>query len=383
MTTTRFSEVAACQAAAAEGYGAARAAANAGRKVAGFMCSYAPQELFHAAGYLPVRILGREGGATLADEIIQPYACSFARSALDSALANEFDFLRLAVFSHTCDTMQNVADLWRRNRPEMAVIVVSVPTQTEGAPARTFFRRELQRVRQAVEALAGPVADDALWDSIRLYQKHRAAMRRLYEVRRTHPGVISGSEMLAVVTASFFMEKQAHLELITRLADAVAACPEDTPGPRPAVLVAGSVCQNADFIKAIEESGCAVVDDDLCMGSRSFSLPDPPDGDPLESLAEIYLARTPCPAFHKPGFDAAQHMLDRARAAQADGVVFLLTKFCDPWFFDYPYISRTLEAAEMPTLLLEVEQHLPAPAQLRTRVEAFAEMLRGRVASWA
>ncbi len=126
-----------------------------------------------------------------------------------------------------------------------------------------------------------------------------------------------------------------------------------------------------------------MVDDDLCMCSRSFSLPDAPEGDPLDALAEIYLARTPCPAFHKPGFDAAQHMLERARAAQADGVVFLFTKFCDPWFFDYPYISRTLEAAETPTLLLEVEQHLPAPAQLRTRVEAFAEMLRGSVASWA
>lgn len=376
MTTTKFPEVAACQAAVAEGYGAARAAAAGGRKVAGFMCSYAPQELFHAAGYFPVRILGREGGGALADEIIQPYACSFARGTLESALANEFDFLHLAVFSHTCDTMQNVADLWRRNRPGMQVTIVSVPTQTTGAPAQSFFRRELQRVRGVLEAAAGPIADAALWDSIRLYQEHRAAMRRLYALRCAHPGVISGSEMLAVVTASFFMDKQAHLALAQRLADAVAACPEGPPGPRPAVLVAGSVCQNGDFMAAIEESGCAVVDDDLCMGSRSFSLPEAPGGDPLDALAEIYLARTPCPAFHKPGFDAAQHMLERARAAQADGVVFLLTKFCDPWFFDYPHISRTLEAAGMPSLLLEVEQHLPAPAQLRTRVEAFAEMLR-------
>jgi benzoyl-CoA reductase/2-hydroxyglutaryl-CoA dehydratase subunit BcrC/BadD/HgdB len=146
------------------------------------------------------------------------------------------------------------------------------------------------------------------------------------------------------------------------------------------VLVAGSVCQDNGFVAALEEAGCMVADDDLCMGSRSFLLPDVPDGDPIEALAEVYLARPPCPAFHKPGFDPAKHLVDRVHEAHADGVVFLLTKFCDPWAFDYPHIRETLAAQDIPALLLEVEQNLPAPEQYRTRAEAFAEMLQARAA---
>jgi benzoyl-CoA reductase/2-hydroxyglutaryl-CoA dehydratase subunit BcrC/BadD/HgdB len=44
-------------------------------------------------------------------------------------------------------------------------------------------------------------------------------------------------------------------------------------------------------------------------------------------------------------------------------------------------VNRKLEQAGVPTLLLEVEQHQPVPAQFRTRVEAFVEVLRGKKAS--
>ncbi|HNT89341.1 MAG TPA: 2-hydroxyacyl-CoA dehydratase family protein, partial [Candidatus Hydrogenedentes bacterium] len=88
--------------------------------------------------------------------------------------------------------------------------------------------------------------------------------------------------------------------------------------------------------------------------------------------------RRPCPAFHAPGFDPGRHLVEKARTARADGVVFLLTKFCDPWFFDYPHVNQALEDAGIPTLLVEVEQHLPVPEQFRTRIQAFFEMLAAR-----
>jgi len=370
----------------ADVYATARAAAAQNTKVAGFLCSYAPQELVHAAGYLPVRVLGRPGGTPRADEVLQPFACSFARSSLDSALANELDFLDLVVFSHTCDTMQNVADLWKRKKPEHHALIVSIPTHTKGAPALAYFRSELERVRGQIEAISGPISEEALRASIDLYQRHRDAMNRLYALRRCDPPRLNGRQVLSAVVSSLFMPKEEHLPLLETLAAQVEAGPGDsctdpafacgTPVPR--VFVAGSVCQNMDFIRAIEESGCFVADDDLCMGARLFCMDKAVADDPLDMLAQMYLARRPCPAFHAPGFDPGRHLVEKAQAARADGVVFLLTKFCDPWFFDYPHVNQALEDAGIPTLLVEVEQHLPVPEQFRTRIQAFLEMLAVR-----
>lgn len=366
------------EAVCADPYAGARAHAEQGGKVAGFMCSYAPQELFHAAGYLPVRIIGREGGTERSDRLLQPFACSFARSAFDCALGGDFDFLSLAVFSHTCDTMQNLADLWKAHTPDAPVLIVSVPTQVAGAAALEYFRSELHRVKSELEAIAGPIPEGRLRDSVRLYLAHQQRMRDLYALRRAHPGLMTGSQMMAVVMSSFLMPKEEHHQLLSEVLDALRPVEDGSRIERPRVLVGGSVCQSRAFIDAIESAGCTVADDDLCMGSRSFLLPDIDESDPIDAILQSYAQRTPCPAFHKPGFHPGGHIVERARAAQADGVVYLLTKFCDPAGFDYPPERKALEDAGIPVLMLEVEQHLPVPQQLTTRVEAFAEMLETR-----
>ncbi len=366
------------EAVCADPYAEARAHAGQGGKVAGFMCSYAPQELFHAAGYLPVRIIGQEGGTERSDRLLQPFACSFARSVFDRALSKDFDFLSLTVFSHTCDTMQNVADLWKAHMPDTPTLIVSVPSQMGGAPALEYFRRELLRVRAELEAIAGPVPEGRLRDSVRLYLAHQQRMRDLYALRRSHPGLLSGSEMMAVVMSSLLMRKEEHHQLLSEMLETLRPVEDGSRIAQPRVLVAGSVCQSRTFIQAIEAAGCRVVDDDLCMGSRSFLLPDIDEGDPLDAIMQSYAQRTPCPAFHKPGFHPGAHIVERVREAQADGVVFLLTKFCDPAGFDYPPERKALEEAGVPVLMLEVEQHLPVPQQLTTRAEAFVEMLESR-----
>ena len=381
MATQTLSRMDVFEAACNDPYAEARKARAKGQKVAGITCTYTPEELFHAAGYLPVRVMAREGGTPRADEIIQSYSCSFARSVLDRALAGEFDFADLIVFSHTCDTMQNLADLWRGNRPGQEVIIVSGPTLIEGDAARVYFRKEMDRVRERLEALVGPIPDAAIVDSIRLYAQRRALMRRLYTLRRQQPDLLPGVSLYYVVTSAFIMPVEDHLRALRVLVEELEAETVEAPSSKPRVLVAGSVCQDRGFTEAIEQSGCILADDDLCMGGRAFELPDPNGGGPMEALVQMYLTRTPCPAFHRPGFDPGTRLLERARAARANGVIYLLTKFCDPWAFDYPHLKNTLEAAGIPTLLLEVEQNLPLPEQLRTRIEAFVEMLESKAAA--
>lgn len=361
---------------ASDYYSYAKEAAAAGRKVAGYMCSYAPQELLHAAGYLPIRILGREGDTHRADELLQAFSCSFARSVLDSALEQEWPFLDLVMFSHTCDTMQNVADLWRAHAPHTEVLIASVPTRTDGDAAKRYYVAELERLKKKIEAKTGPITDEQLAASLKLFEEHRNTMQELYALRTAKPGLLSGAQMMNISVSALLMDRAEHLALVQAVIAALKSddCTGDTTLPK--VFVAGGMCRHVGFIELMESAGCAVVGDDLCVGSRSFVQGKSDAATPLEALAKIYLGRIPCPAFHRDARHPGEALVEAVRRDKADGVIFLLTNFCDPVAFDFVPLKQSLEKAGIPALSLSVEQHREPPEQLRTRVEAFAEMLR-------
>ncbi|MGC8737484.1 MAG: 2-hydroxyacyl-CoA dehydratase subunit D [Candidatus Hydrogenedens sp.] len=353
----------------------AKKAKQDGEKVAGFLCTYSPQELFHAGGYFPVRIIGKEGGTPLADQWLQPYACSFAKGVLNLGLTGDFSFLNLVIFSHTCDTMQNLAEVWRRRVEGIPIIVVSTPNLNAGEIALTYLKRELTRVKEKTEKISGSkITDEKLLESINLYEQHRNNINRLYQLRQLNPSLITGTEMFTVILSSFLMKKEEHNKLLEDLIKELEKLsPQELKKPR--ILVGGSICQAQGFIQSIETIGVVVSDDDLCMGSRSYVLPHVSQKEPIEMLAQMYLSRIPCPAFHKPGYDPAEIYIDKVKKGHIDGVIFLQTKFCDPYGFNYPYIRKRLEQEGIPSLLLEVEQNQPVPEAFRTRVEAFVETL--------
>lgn len=356
----------------------AKKAKQNGEKVAGFLCTYSPQELFHAGGYFPVRLIGKEGGTPLADQCLQPYACSFAKGVLNLGLAGDFTFLDLVVFSHTCDTMQNLADIWRRRIQNLSVIIVSTPNLTEGDITLNYLKRELMRVKEEVEHISGKkITDENLLESIRLYDQHRENMKRLYQMRQANPSLLSGTEMFTIVLSSFVVKKEEHNKWLENLIRELQNTSTEEI-KKPKILVGGSVCQAQGFIQSIEATGAIVTDDDLCMGYRSYVIPPVPEGEPIEMLARMYLSRIPCPAFHKPGYDPAEVYINKAKAGGIDGVIFLQTKFCDPYAFNYPYLRKRLEQEGIPSLLLEVEQNQPVPEAFRTRVEAFVETLTSK-----
>jgi len=375
MISEKLSPMDRFEAVCADPYGLARAAAAQGHRIAGYMNSQAPEELLHAGGYFPVRTFGFTDGTQLADGLLQSYACTVARGALNLMLSGGVDFLDVMVFPHTCDTVQNLTDIWKRNTDQMRVFALSMPVCMTGESAVRFLCEEFGRLRGFLEEECGAITDDAIRASMELYERHRAAMRRLYVLRRTNPGCISAADVLKVVLASCLMRKEDHLPLLEALVQDVEAREPAQADARPRVFVAGTVVQRPEYLAAIEHAGCVVVDDELCTGSRAFNFEPVGCDDPLESLARMYLARPPSPSKHRPGFHAGRYLVGRAQAAAADGLIFLLTKFCDPWAFDYPHARETLDAAGLPSLLLEIEQQPPPSGQFETRVAAFAEML--------
>ena len=144
---------------------------------------------------------------------------------------------------------------------------------------------------------------------------------------------------------------------------------------RARLMVTGSVMNNPDFIRSIEEIGGLVVTDELCTSTRYWSDPVVLDGrPPLEAISRRYLNNFPC-ARMLPSDERFDRILQLTRDYKVDGVISQIIRYCVPYAHDLPLITERLKKIGIPTLALDVEYGTPGSGQIRTRVQAFLEML--------
>ncbi|UCD59073.1 MAG: 2-hydroxyacyl-CoA dehydratase, partial [Candidatus Hydrogenedentota bacterium] len=301
-----------------------------GGRVFGYFCTYFPEELLHAAGILPMRILGDKQNVSLADSHVQAFICSLVRTSLDAALKDKFNFLDGVVFPHSCDSIQNLADIWRYHFPAQFSAVVVLPVWVDVPEAEDYLAEEISRFRRKLEGHLGmQISDERLANSIDIYNENRSALADLYSLRRDNPGAITGKSVLDIVRASMSMRKEDHTVLLKNVLEELRAAPQtDATGVR--VVLYGNACDHPAIMNLFEETDAVVVDDDLCTGSRYFLHIEPSDGDPVRRIAHRYIRRVPCPSKHSADFDRREYLVDMVKQSGADGVVMLLLKFCDP-----------------------------------------------------
>jgi len=347
------------------------------QKIIGYLCSYVPEEIIHAAGALPFRVFGDTVSITRADAHLQAYCCSLARSSLEQALAGRLDFLDATVFPHTCDTIQRLSDIWRLNTGFPLHFDVVHPAKLNTESSFRYLVDVLHQFRADMEnGLAIEITDENLRATIHLYNQIRQKLEKLYRMKSENPGCMAGSDVYAVTRAAMLMDRTdflAHItELITSLQGKTNSIQQSH---HKRLLLAGSICSHPNIYSILEDAGGAVVWDDLCTGSRFFNGEIDENADPIQAIAGRYFERPICPAKHRDLSGRGEYLVRLAKEHRADGVIFLLLKFCDPHAFDYPYLKAYLDNEGIPNMLLEVEDQLPATGQLRTRLEAFVEML--------
>jgi len=335
------------------------------------MCTYVPEEIIHAAGAVPVRLFPDTGHDALADAHLPSYACGVARGCLTRLLSGEVDFLAGVVLGHTCDAMLCLADIAALARPDLCIYSVGYPTVLDSPGSHTYLVAELQRfVGRISEQLASEISLQRLNRSIRIYNRNRNLLGRLRAFRH----LLSATEYLEVMNAGLLMPKEDHNALLERLLDELWRVDRSEKHSGPRLLISGSLLSDSTVLELIEELGGSVVGDDLCNGTRYFDTLVSKGDDPIGALADRYLRRAPCPCKHDSHRSRSEWILDRIKRSGADGVLFVIEKFCDPHAFDYPYLAQVLEKRGVPSMILEVEQ-ATAWGQLRTRIQAFLERL--------
>jgi benzoyl-CoA reductase/2-hydroxyglutaryl-CoA dehydratase subunit BcrC/BadD/HgdB len=160
---------------------------EAGRKAIGHMPIYVPRELIHAAGMLPVGIVGAGDRLEIirGDAYFQSYICHIPRSTIELALSRRLDVLDGMLFPSICDVIRNLSGMWSMLFPQRYVRYVDVPQNFDPKVGGPYWSRELEKLRDDFSQLSGrPIEDADLCNSIVVYNENRSTIRELYRARR-------------------------------------------------------------------------------------------------------------------------------------------------------------------------------------------------------
>jgi benzoyl-CoA reductase subunit C len=346
---------------------------NSGQ-VVGCFCSYAPEEIIHAAGHLPVRMLGSHEPQDVTEPHIFGMFCPFCRDVLAQGLKGRYDYMKAIMIAQSCLHLRQSFTSWKKHVPVDYAYYLYMPSKVQTEHSRPYLKGELEKFKKSLEEWTGKtIADDALRESIEVYNENRRLMHEVYDLRKGPNPPVTGLEAMVMVASAFFVDKKDHNAELKRILPELKSRNLDREtGAR--LMLVGSEDDDTEFVKMVESVGATVVADDHCTGSRYFWNFTKSNGDILQDIADRYIDRPPCPSKDWEERRRFKHVLQMAKDFKVDGIILIQQKFCDPHECDIPILKNYLNENGYPTLFLEFDVTVPV-GQMRIRVEAFLEML--------
>jgi benzoyl-CoA reductase subunit C len=348
---------------------------EAGGKVVGHFQVYFPEEIVHAAGALPFKVRGAPIEPTQADSRFGSYLCSIVKSSLELALSGRVE-MEMFVTHPICDAARNLAGIFGRNF-DYPCRILYLPQNANSGHAATWLREEYARLARDVEEVTGgTVTEEALLNSIAVFNRNRELMRELYVLRREEPWRLTADEAYVLVAVGGLIPREEHNELLEAVLGMLPSR-ETRRLDRIRVVYEGGFCEQPplDLIRAIGRS-CYVVDDDFLIGLRWIVEDVPVNGDALGALAEAYLERSSySPVQHDLRKPKEKMLLDRIQDADARAAIVTAAKMCEPGLEEQVAYTYALDKAGVPYFVSEFEENMTSFDQLEIQLETFVENL--------
>jgi benzoyl-CoA reductase subunit C len=356
-----------------------------GKKVIGYICSFVPLEIITAAGCIPFRVRGNiHEPITKGDTLLETIVCPYYRSCFDLSVKQKYDFLSGVVIPHGCDSMVRSYSAWSYSLPYSYFHFVNIPTLCVESSFE-FFSAELNTFRKSLEKFAGKaITDDDLGEAIRIHNENRDKVRALYEFRKGDPPLISGTGLTMVLTVGSSLPIREANTLFDQVLAEVGRRGKSTIKKGPRIFIDGACLDNIELIELVEELGGNVVADTICNGARDYFPRTEVGGDPIVALAYRYLDKINCPKTYRENKtgtfegDIASRFSDigaYTREFKVDGAILYVYKYCDPFGFEVPARKAYYKSINVPLLHLEDVYSAGTIGQLRTRIQAFLEMI--------
>jgi benzoyl-CoA reductase/2-hydroxyglutaryl-CoA dehydratase subunit BcrC/BadD/HgdB len=356
-----------------------------GRKVIGTFCVFVPEELVLAADAVCVGLCaGAEIGKEAAEQILPRNTCALIKSFVGFKLSRLCPYIEscdLVVGETTCDGKKKAYEIFEEYAP---VYVMEIP-QMKQTCDRALWKAEVQRFKGRVEEVTGhEISAARLKEAIKLVNSRRRALQRLNRLRAAVPTPISGRDVLLINQVSFYDDPVRFTAKINELCDEldqrVKAGEGVVPAGTPRLMLSGCpmAVPNWKLPYIVESSGAVIVGEESCIGTRNIRDLVDESGNTLEELLDALVdryMRIDCACF-TPNQERLQNIVAMARDLEVKGVIHFALNFCQPYAIEALKVGRALEAAGLPMLALETDYSMEDVEQLKTRVEAFLEMVR-------
>ncbi|MCA8869593.1 MAG: benzoyl-CoA reductase subunit C [Rhodobacteraceae bacterium] len=353
-----------------------------GRKVVGFMPIYIPRELIHAAGMLPLGIMG--GGDNLevihGDAYYQSYICRIPRSTIELGVSGRLDFVDAMLFPSICDVIRNLSGMWKMLFPNVYSKYFDVPQTYEDSVGGEFYIGEMREFLHDLEELGGrKITDDDIRNSIAVYNENRKLIAELYDLRAAKPWLAPASEAYLVIRAGLVLPVEEHSKLLRQYIDATSS--EDRPiKDNSKVIVTGMFCEQPplNLLKSLELSGCYVVDDDFMLVSRWLVDDVPTEGDPVYNLSQAFLhhSRSTAAKYEPNQQEKGQFLVRSVKRTGAEGVIFASPSFCDPALLDRPMLQHVLADAGIPYIAFKYAENSGQMQPIREQAGTFVDSIK-------
>jgi benzoyl-CoA reductase/2-hydroxyglutaryl-CoA dehydratase subunit BcrC/BadD/HgdB len=363
-------------------------AQSEGRKVIGSFCIFVPEELILAVDGISVGLCaGAEFGFEEAERFVPRNTCSLIKSFFGFKLGKVCPYIEVSdmiVGENTCDGKKKSYEIFDSLVPNLYVMDLPQQKSDEG---KALLKAEYLRFKNALEELSGrEMTSDSLRASIEAVNKKRKALKRLNVLRGAGPVPISGLDVLLINQLSFFDDPARFTEKVNELCDELEERVRSQEGVfpegHPRVLVSGCpmAIPNWKVPWVVETSGAVIVGEESCVGERgtrwlTHERLETVEG-MLGSIAERYF-NIDCAIF-TPNPSRLEQVKSMVTDHDAHGVIHYGLQFCQPYLMEAGVIEQELEKLGIPALRLDTDYSQEDAGQIRTRVEAFVERIRGR-----
>ena len=371
------------------------AAKQSGKRVIGYLCLFAPIELILAADAIPVRVnSGWYDAAKIGDRVVPVEVCPVIRSTIGAKMINLSPFMENsdAIISVlTCDGMTKLGEILSDYQ---TIWQMSVPRVKDSDQALRLWIEEVKTVKKEIEKLTGnKITRKKLRNAIELTQKATKVFRRLQDLRKGNPVIMGRDAMLAIQTY-MWDDVERWTEKTNKLCDELEKRVEaknwSTSPDTPRVMITGTPMFWPDNWKVpslVEEANPqgVIVADELCSSERILNDPVGVDewsmNDMLNAIGGRYLMSSTCPCFssNDGNEDRINWLITKIKDFKIDGVIYYVVRGCISYAMEYTRVKKVLDSINIPVYYLDTEYTREDVGQMKTRVEAFLEMLTERI----
>ncbi len=352
-----------------------------GRNVVGTFCTYTPKEIIYAADAIAVSLCStNDETIPEAEKYLPKNLCPLIKSSYGFAITDKCPYMYFSdiiVGETTCDGKKKMYELLGEIKDTH---VMQLP-HSKNSFSLELWKNELREfIKRLEKKFNVEITEEKLKEAIKLCNEERKVIKKLFDLGKLNPSPIKGSDMHEALNSSNYkFDRKLYMEEIKELTEKIKEKYDNKEYAHnknsPRILITG--CPTGGLvekiIKQIEEVGASVVCFENCVGTKNFEMLVDENKDPIEAIAERYL-NIPC-SIMSPNDERMNIIKNYIEEYNIDGVIDIVLTSCHTYAIETEKIRRTVEGLGKSYLYIETNYSNSDSGQLRTRLEAFVEML--------